>query len=174
MKFTKRTIAGAIAGAVLAGGAAFAAVTLWGSGDASVAATKSQGIVVDNVKLTKSLVPGSTAGATGDAYNPNDFKVKVTGIVVLDEGQVVTGCTAPADQGSVHLVTENTSVVTTQVNAAGATKQGRLYALAAPVTIDPKSKAPIAVASVVKQDAAAEAFCGFDAKLGVQAETAGN
>jgi hypothetical protein len=174
MKFTKRTIAGAVAGAVLAGGAAFAAVSLWGSGTASVAATKSEGIVVDNVKLTKPLVPGGAASdATGDAYNPNDFAVKITGIVVLDEGQVVTGCTADANKASVKIAA-GTAVTSVKVSAAGPTKTGRLFPVAGEVTIPAKQKAEVRVNAVVSQEATATEFCGFNAKLGVEAVSAGN
>lgn len=172
MKFTKRTIAGAVAGFVLAGGAAFAAVSLWGSGDAAVAATTAQGLTIDNVRLDRSLVPGGTSSAAADVHNPNDFSVKVTGVIVLDEGQTVTGCTDAASVGSVSL--NGGSAATTIVTAGGPSKSGKLFTLAAPVTLAPHGAVTVTVADVVKQASTADQFCGFTAKLGLQAETAGN
>jgi hypothetical protein len=46
--------------------------------------------------------------------------------------------------------------------------------VATEVTIPAKEKAEIRVNAVVSQDAGATEFCGFKAKLGVEAVSAGN
>lgn len=168
MKWTKRTIGGAVLGAALAGTAAFAAVQLWGSGHAAVAATVSQGIVIDQVSLVNPLVPGGVSAGQGVAHNPNNFSVKITDVIVWDLGATATpaGCAGVSVGGS-----PQTGLVK---NGNGDTAAGHVFHLASPVTIAANQHATITAPAVVSQASTASAFCGFEADLGVIAETAGN
>lgn len=149
-------------GVVFAGGAAFAAVQLFGFGSIDAGATTMKNLIVGNdAHLTKSLVPGATAGAAGSVGNPNDFDVKVTAVVVKDAGLSVTGTGCST---SLHLKGTHGDF--------GPAGVGYRIDIT-PVTIAAGQTVNVAVPEVVSQDANATALCGFHADYSVIA-TVGN
>ncbi|MFI5935958.1 hypothetical protein [Actinoplanes sp. NPDC051494] len=95
-KVAEWAVLGATLGVAVAGTAAWAAVTLYGSGDADVAATQLQNLTVDNIGVTAPLLPGETVGAKGIVHNPNNFPVRVISVIIRQEGLegVGAGCSA--------------------------------------------------------------------------------
>lgn len=80
MKFTKRTIAGIIGGAVLAGGSAYAAMTIIGTGSASASAYQAQNLTISGVHFDKQIWPGVQASLIFDVANKNPFPVTLNQI----------------------------------------------------------------------------------------------
>jgi hypothetical protein len=96
-KITKRSAIIATAAVVAVGGAgaAFAAWSLNGSGDASTTAGSASPLTVSGVQVVGTLVPGSKASVQFTAQNPNSFPVKISGIQYSDvvvTGAGMTGC----------------------------------------------------------------------------------
>jgi hypothetical protein len=87
-KKSRKIWALASVGTVLAGGAAFAAVQLFGFGSIDAQAATLKNLDVANAKLSGSLVPGKSVGAQADVGNQNDFDVKITGVIVQDSSLV--------------------------------------------------------------------------------------
>jgi hypothetical protein len=168
VKFTKRTIVGGSIGAVLAGGAAFAAVTLFGGGHVSAAATVPTALTVDGAEFVTPLVPGGSADVRGVVHNPNTFPVKVTSIIIKDQGAVGSG--APCVDSTLHIGGEAGSfAISTSQNA-----QGHRFVLTTPVELAANGGAAyVTFPGAVSQDSGATAFCGFAADVAVTA-TAGN
>jgi hypothetical protein len=77
MKFTKRTIAGAVAGSLLAGGAAFAAMTLTGAGTAKADAYQGKNLTISQESFDKPVWPGVEAAFTFAVTNENPFPVEI-------------------------------------------------------------------------------------------------
>lgn len=172
MKYKKRTIAGVVAGTVLAGGAAFAAVTIFGGGHAAVAAAVPNALTVDNVQFTSTLLPGGSANVKGDVHNPNNFPVKVTDVIVVDNANT-HGVGPVADCGPGKL-TVNGVHNSYAISSSGPNVDGWKFHLGTPVSIAANGGgATIEVANAVTQAALTQSFCGFDADIAVVA-TAGN
>lgn len=167
MKFKKRAIAGAVAGFVLAGGAAFAAVTLFGGGHASAAATVPNPLTVDNTQFVSALLPGGSADVKGIVHNPNSFPVKVTSVIVKDAGAVGSG------PGCVSSTLHIGGVAGTYPISTSATAAGHQFVLTTPVEIAANGAEWVTAVNAVSQDSGAIAFCGFEADVAVTA-TAGN
>ncbi len=167
MKYKKRTIAGAIAGTVLAGSAAFAAVTIFGGGHVAAAATVPQALVVDNAEFVNPLLPGGSADVRGIVPNPNHFPVKDTSVTIKDSG--ATGSGAGCQNATLHVGgTAGTFAVSESVNAAG-----HQILITPNVTIAAGGAEWVTAPAAVSQDSAATAFCGFAADVAVTA-LAGN
>jgi len=79
VKFTKRTIVGATAGAVLAAGAAYAFIALTAQGTATAAAAQVQNPTIANITVVP-MLPGTSSKVSFEISNPNSFKVKVLSI----------------------------------------------------------------------------------------------
>jgi hypothetical protein len=156
VKFTKRTIAGAAAGFVLAGGAAFAAALIFADGSISQAAANPTLNVGNDAHFTNTLVPGGTAGAAVSVGNPNDFAVKVVKVGVKTSGLSVTGAGC-----NINTLTLNGSPETINGSATQA------FAIAAPVEIPAGGVATVTVPGVVTQAGSATAFCGVHADFTV-------
>jgi hypothetical protein len=152
MKFTKRTIAGSVAGFVLAGGAAFAAALIFADGSISQAAAAPTLNVGNDARFTNTLVPGGSAGAAVSVGNPNDFAVKVIKVGVKTSGLGVTGAGC-----NISTLTLNGSSETIDGDATEA------FTLASPVEIPAGGVATVSVPNVVSQAGSATAFCGVNA-----------
>ncbi len=152
MKYKKRTIAGVIAGTVLAGSAAFAAALIFADGSISQAAANPTLNVGTDAHLTNTLVPGGTSGAAVSVGNPNDFPVKVIKVGVKNASLSVTPSTCNIN--SLHLLG-----VADVVNGVPSS----VYTLAGPVEIPAGGVATVNVPNVVSQDSSATAFCGVHA-----------
>jgi hypothetical protein len=166
-KKNRRKAAAIIGGvtAVVVGGTAWAAVTLFGFGTADVAATSSQNLTVDGVVATSALVPGGTAGAKGVVHNPNNFPVKVTAVIIYSDG--LHGQGVGCDEATL-----------TPKGVYGSygpdSKPGFKTVLTPPVTVAGNGGAEwVEIPQAVSQAAAATKFCGFKANVGVEA-LAGN
>lgn len=164
-KTRKWAVLGAGLGVAAAGGAAWAAVTLFGFGDADVAATATQNLTVDNIDVTAPLLPGGTVGAKGVVHNPNNYPVKVTAVIIRAEGAqgVPASCSLPG--------------VLTPKGVAGdygtGIGPGWKTVLADPVTVAAGGAEWVAVPQAVAQQSGSNMMCGFKAKVAVEA-TAGN
>lgn len=170
MKFTKRTIAGAIAGTVLAGTAAYAAIALYSSAHVSAAASTASPLTVDNVQFATTLLPGGSADVKGDVHNTNSFPVTVTDVIVKSAGAHGVG----ADCGPGILTVGGTFGPNWTIgDGAGATAAGNKFTLAPPITIPASTGTTITVPNAVLQAAGSHSFCGFEADLVVVA-SAGN
>ncbi len=167
MKYTKRSIAGGIGGVLLAGTAAYAAVTLFGGGHVAAAATVPTPLTVDSAEFATTLLPGGSVDVRGIVHNPNSFPVKVTSVIVKNAGAAGsgTGC----QNSTLHVGgTDGTFAVSSTASAAG-----HQFILATPVSIAAGGAEWVTVPNAVSQDAGATAFCGFAADVAVTA-TAGS
>lgn len=169
MKYKKRTIAGVIAGTMLAGGAAFAAVTIFGGGHVAAAATVPQALVVDNAEFVNPLLPGGSADVRGIVHNPNPFPVKVTSVIVKDAG--ATGSGSGCINSTLHI---GGTAGDFTVAATGPQVAGHQYMLPTSVEVAANGgTASVTFPNAVSQDSGATAFCGFAADVAVTA-LAGN
>jgi hypothetical protein len=162
-KSRKYVAIGAAAAVLGAGGAAWAAVQLFGFGDADVAATTVQNLSVDNIATTDPLLPGETVGATGIVHNPNNFPVKVTGVIIREVGLegVGAGCNAPG-----VLIPQGV-----YGNYGAGIGNGWKTTLAAPIPVAKNNGAEwVSIQQAVKQQAGTTMLCGFKAKIAVTAE----
>lgn len=167
MKFTKRTLVGGTLGAIMAGGAAFAAVTIFGGGHVAAAATVPNALTVDNAQFVSDLLPGSAADVKAIVHNPNNFPVKVTSVIIKDAG--ATGSGTGCVNSTLHIGgTSGTFAVSASESAAG-----HQITLSSPVTVAANGAEWVTAPAAVSQDAGAIAFCGFAADVAVTA-TAGN
>ena len=165
MKFTKRSIAGAVAGAVLAGGAAYAAVSLYSSARVAVGATVPNALTVDSTEFVGTLVPGGSAGVKGMVHNPNNFPIKVTEVIIKNNAST-KGVGADCGPGKLSVAgTDGQHVVA----ADGTEAQGWKTVLDAPVEVTPNGAAWVEIPAVVTQAAGSTSFCGFEADLAVVA-----
>jgi hypothetical protein len=171
MKFTKRTIAGAVGGTLLAGGAAFAAVTLFSSAHVAAAAAVPSALTVDGVQFTGTLLPGGSAGVKGVVHNPNNFPVSVTDVIVL-AGTGTHGVGAGCGAGVLTIGGVPGGSYT--INGSGDTAAGNKFTLASAVMIPANNGAEwVEIPAAVSQVAGSTALCGFEADIAVVA-TAGN
>lgn len=152
---------GAPLGVLAVGGAAYAAVALFGFGSINAQAATMKNLDVSNARLSGSLVPGKSVGGVSDVGNQNDFDVKVTGIIVQDSSLAVTG--SGCDAGSLTL---NGSATTYPGSGGGS---GHQINLAAPITIQAGQGATITAPNVVSQSSSATALCGVKANFAVVA-----
>jgi hypothetical protein len=165
-KTRKWAVLGAGLGVALAGGAAWAAVTLYGAGDADVAATELKPLTVDNIQTTGPLLPGETVGAKGAVHNPNAFPVRVTAVIIRAEGLqgVGAGCNEPG-----VLIPKGTPG-----NYGTGIGQGWKTTLTEPVTVAKNGGGSwVEIEQAVAQKAGTTMTCGFKAKIAVEA-LAGN
>jgi hypothetical protein len=161
----KLAVVGIALAAVLATtGAAYAAVKLFGFGEADVAATQLQDLRVDSVAVTAPLLPGATVGAKGVVRNPNGFPVRVTAVIIQAEGAqgVGAGCSLPA-----VLIPKG---IEGDYGRAGT---GWRTELTTPVTIGAGGAEEVRIAEAVQQKAGTNMVCGFKANVAVEA-LAGN
>jgi hypothetical protein len=149
-------------GVLAAGGAAFAAVQLFGYGSIDQGAATMKDLTTSNVKLTGSLVPGQSVGGTADVTNDNDFPVSVTAIVLQDSSLQATGSGCIAST-----VTPGGNPVTYPGSAGGA---GHQIALPAAVAIPAHSARTITASDVVSQAASADHLCGVKANFAIVAQ----
>jgi hypothetical protein len=167
VKFTKRTIAGAIAGTVLASGAAFAAVTIFGGGHVAAAATVPSALTVTDAEFVNPLLPGGSADVRGIVHNPNSFPVKVTSVIIKDAG--ATGSGASCVNSTLHVGgTAGTFAVSESATAAG-----HQILITPSITVAAGGAEWVTAPAAVAQDTGATAFCGFAADVAVTA-LAGN
>lgn len=96
MKFTKRTIAGAIAGTVLAGGAAYAAITLTATGSAQADAYVARSLTVSGSQFSSQVYPGVSANLSFKVSNPNPFKVDIKSVAIANPRDLSVTC-APGE-----------------------------------------------------------------------------
>jgi hypothetical protein len=168
LKYKKRTIGGVIGGFLLAGGAAFAAITLFGAGHVAAAATVPTPLTVDSAEFVTTLLPGGAADVRGIVHNPNTFPVKVTSVIIKDAGAVGTG--TGCQNTTLHI---GGTSGTYAVSSTGPSVAGHQFILASTVSIAAGGAEWVTVPAAVSQDATATAFCGFDADVAVTA-TAGS
>lgn len=147
-------------GTALAGGAAFAAVQLFGYGSIDQGAATLKDLTIADAKLTNTLVPGATVGGTGQVTNDNDFAVQVTGLIIKDAGLQGTGAACTAST--------LTPGGTPTTYPTGGT--GHLITLASPVTIPANSVRTVTVPGVVSQASNATGLCGVKADFAVVAQ----
>jgi hypothetical protein len=167
VKYTKRTIAGTVAGTVLAAGAAFAAVTIFGGGHVAAAATVPSALTVDGAEFISPLLPGGVADVRGVVHNPNSFPVKVTSVIIKDAG--ATGSGAGCVNSTLHVGgTAGTFLISESSSAAG-----HQILITPPITVAAGGAEWVTAPAAVSQDAGATAFCGFAADVAVTA-LAGN
>jgi hypothetical protein len=148
-------------GTVLAGGAAFAAVQLFGFGSIDAQAATLKNLDTANAKLANTLVPGKTVDGKVDVGNGNDFDVIITGVILQDSslhGQG-TGC----DENS---LTPGGTATTYPGDGGGS---GHLITLAAPVTLAAGKATTITAPGAVSQKDTATALCGVKANFAVVA-----
>jgi hypothetical protein len=164
-KTRKWAVLGAGLGVAVAGTAAWAAVTLYGAGEADVAATELKPLTVDNIQVTSPLLPGETVGAKGIVHNPNNFPVRVTSVIIRAQGAqgVGAGCTLPG-----ALTPKGAAG-----NFGGDIGQGWKTTLQAPVSIAKGGAEWVEIPEAVTQQAGSNVVCGFKAKVAVEA-LAGN
>src|ERR1051325_3113228 len=93
-------VSGGIATILAVGGAAYAAVQLFGFGDADVDAAGVQNLTIDNFQTLTPLYPGATVGAKAIVHNPNNIPVKVTAVIIRKEG--LGGKGSNCDASSLH------------------------------------------------------------------------
>lgn len=150
-------------GTLFAGGAAFAAVQLFGFGSIDAQAATLKNLTVQNVHLTGTLAPGQTVGGAADVTNTNDFAVQVTGVILQDSSLQTsgTGCDSAT-------VSPGGTPVATYPGSGGGS--GHLIALAAPVTIPAGDAKTITAANVVSQASTASALCGVKANFAIVAQ----
>lgn len=148
-------------GVLLAGGAAYAAVALFGFGSIDSGEATLKDLTVSQSKLTGALVPGKSVGGQADVANGNDFDVIVSGIVLKDSSLQATG--AKCDPATVT----PGGTVTTYPGAGGGA--GHLITLAAPITIPANQAKTITAQNVVAQAASANGLCGVKADFAVVA-----
>lgn len=174
-KRNKRKIAvvSSIAAVLIAPAAAWAAVTLFGFGTFDAAAATTLNLTIDpgTAVLTSSLTPGHTVGAKAVVRNPNDFPVKVTGVILRNSTLAVTAKApaTPADQTNCETTVHPVGSAGTWPGAGGGA--GTVQVIAAPITIAPGDAQLVTVPASVKQDASGTALCGVHADFAVIAET---
>jgi hypothetical protein len=147
-------------GVALAGGAAFAAVQLFGYGTINQGPASLKDLVVANARLTNSLVPGKTASGQVDAGNQNDFDVVATAVIIKDSSLSSSG----ADCDSSTLTLGGSAV---SYPGGGS---GHQIALAAPVTIPAGQARTLTVPNVVSQASTATGLCGVHGDFAVVAQ----
>ncbi len=164
----KRTVA-VVTALVLAGGAgsAFAAYQLFGFGSvkSDVAVTKGLTVQSSTAKLTKQLVPGSTAGVTVEVTNPNDFPVTVTGVVASTSSLKIDG-------NSKDCLTTVKLVGTAGKYPGPDGGEGTIMKIEKNVSILPGNSGTVTVPEFVKQDPSGTALCSIAADFAVQGQTA--
>ncbi len=79
-KTRKYVVLGAVAAVAVIPTAAYAAMTLFGTGNAEVFAYQAQNMPVTNTAFSKTLYPGASANLTFRVDNPNPFPVNITKI----------------------------------------------------------------------------------------------
>lgn len=168
MRKSRKRIAviSAAVAAVAVPAAAWAAVTLFGFGEADVAAASTQNLTVDNIQTTSALLPGGTVGAKGIVHNPNSFPVTVTDVIIRAEGAqgVGAGCDIPGTLTPKGAAADYGTGI----------GQGWKTHLADPVTIGANGDAKwVEIPEAVSQKVGSTVLCGFKAKVAVIA-TAGN
>lgn len=164
----KRTIVAVTAAVVLgAGGTAWAAYQLLGFGRIQTDVAVTQGLTVNSssAKLTKQLVPGSTAGATVEVTNPNDFPVTVTGVITSTSSLKIDG-NAKDCLSTVKLVG---SAGTYPGEGGG---PGTVQPIKENVVIAPGNTATVTVPEFVKQDGTGTGLCSIAADFAVKGQTA--
>ena len=152
----------AAVGTVFAGGAAFAAVQLFGFGSIEQGEANLKDLKVAKAALTGSLVPGATVDGSVEVKNENDFDVKVTGVILQDSSLHGTG--ANCDKATLSIA----GSPTTYPGQGGGS--GHLISLASPVTIAKGATVAITAPNVVSQNASAKGLCGVKAKFAVVAQ----
>lgn len=155
----------AAVGTVFAGGAAFAAVQLFGFGSIDASAATLKNLNVQNAHLTGTLAPGQTVGGAADVGNENDFPVKVTGVILQDSSLQTTG--GGCDPAT---VSPGGTPVASYPGAGGGA--GHLVAIT-PVTIPAGQAVTVTAANVVSQTSTAGGLCGVKANFAIVA-TVGN
>jgi hypothetical protein len=148
-------------GTVLAGGAAFAAVQLFGYGSIDQGAATMQNLTVSSPKLSNTLVPGKSVGGQANVGNSNDFDVKVTGFILKDASLAGQG------EGCDPATLTPGGTATTYPVGGGA---GHLIAVSPAVTIPAGQERTISAPGVVSQSATATALCGVKAEFAVVAQ----
>jgi hypothetical protein len=149
-------------GTLAAGGAAFAAVQLFGFGSINQGAATMKNLNVVSPKLTGSLVPGQSVGGQVDVGNENDFPVKVTAIILQDSSLEATG--QGCDPATVS--PGGTAVANYPGQGGGA---GHQINLPQAITLAPGEGKTITVSNVVSQSANASGLCGVKANFAVVA-----
>jgi hypothetical protein len=166
VKFTKRTIAGAVAGTMLAGGVAYAAMTLTGAGTAHADAYQGANLTITAEHVSKPIYPGVTADLSFTVTNDNPFPVTIKQISfdASRAGQLSVACatgeerylTAPTATGTViDLPAAQQSII--PAKAGSTAGSGTVTAVGA-----------------VHLDAAATAGCSFTVPFKVTGAGSGN
>jgi hypothetical protein len=148
-------------GVALAGGAAFAAVQLFGYGSIDQSAATLKNLDTANAKLASSLVPGKTVNGLVDVGNQNDFDVVATAVIIQDSSLAVTGTGC-----DINSLTLGGSATTYPGTGGGS---GHQITLAAPVTIPAGTAKTLTVPNVVGQNASATALCGVKGSFAIVA-----
>lgn len=165
-RFTrKQVIIASVAGAVLlAPGAAYAAVKIFGLGEGAVDGTAVQNLTIDNIGLESPLVPGATVDGKAIVHNPNNFPVKISTAYIRAEGTTGTG---PAGSNCA------TAGIVKPGGVAGnygpPIGQGWKIDLPGSGVAIPKNGAVwITVPNAVTLSSDADALCGFSGKFAVE------
>jgi hypothetical protein len=147
---------------IAAGGAAWAAVNLFGFGSIDQDEATMKDLRVEKAHLTGSLVPGKSVGGAADVYNDNDFDIQITGVILKDSSLKATGANCVPST-----VTPGGSAGATYPGAGGGA--GHLIAISPAITISAGGGKTISAEGVVSQSAAAKGLCGVKADFAVVA-----
>jgi hypothetical protein len=149
VKFTKRTIAGAIVGAVLAGGAAYAFISVTGVGSASASAHDVLDLTVTSVTIDP-MLPGASSKVDIVVANPNTFPVTLTGVARSGAPVIPSGGTCQLGKLNGTLSTANAQVALNQTLAAGGSVTVTVPATDNAIGLDSTATAACAVGFPVK------------------------
>lgn len=161
MKFTKRTIAGAAAGFALAGGAAYAAMTITGTGTAHADAYVAQNITITDEQVSKKIWPGVTADLTFKVQNDNPFPVTIKQLSF--DASRATEVSISCATGEEHFLSAP-SAVGTVINLPTTPAQ----------VIPANGSGSVTVTNAVHLDAAATQGCSFSVPFIVTGAGSGN
>lgn len=162
----KIIVVSALAAVLVLPAAAWAAVNLFGFGTFEQAAgTATELQIIGTPTTTKSLAPGQTVGVTGVVRNPNDYPIKVTGIIIKKDSVQVTGGTATECKLTFGPAGAPAEFPAHAPDAAVAGSTG--FAVSPSVEIPANDQRAVTVANVIKQDSSATKLCGVKAAYAV-------
>lgn len=158
-----KRLAWGVAGAVLAGGSAFAA-TNWAIGLSSGSSGESQAASVGNLTVTalaspaagNLLYPGSTGDVVLSITNPNAFPVTITGVDLPSNTTYATGYTSSALTGSISGCSSSNSDVTW---AYSTSSSGSVHSLTTPLVVASNGSLTVTLTNDASMATAAPAAC---------------
>lgn len=138
-------------------GAAYAAMTVFGSGEVTAEAGVAQGLTISEEKVSKKLYPSTVANVTFKVANPNEFPVKVTQ-VALDG--------APSSVSPAGCIAKITSPLVTSGTAFNVPAADQ-------VEVPAGATRTVTLTNAVKLDDSATTGCGFKIAIKVTGTQSG-